>query len=71
MPLILSIDTSLEEASICIAEGERVIDMKKNLRQTDHAAWIQTAIGDTLRDAGKTMRDLSAVAVTAGPGSYT
>ncbi len=71
MALILSIDTSLEEASICIAEGERVIDMKKNLRQTDHAAWIQTAIGDMLRDAGQTMRDLSAVAVTAGPGSYT
>lgn len=71
MPLILSIDTSLEEASICISEGEDVIDIRKNQRQTDHAAWIQMAIGDMLRDAGHTMRDLSAVAVTAGPGSYT
>lgn len=71
MPLILSIDTSLEEASICIAEGDETIDIKKNVRQMDHAAWIQTAIGDMLRRAGRTMSDLSAVAVTAGPGSYT
>ena len=44
MALILSIDTSLEEAAVCIAEDKHILAVKKNSRQMDHAAWIQTAI---------------------------
>jgi tRNA threonylcarbamoyladenosine biosynthesis protein TsaB len=61
----------MEEAAICIAEDKDVIAVKRNSRQTDHAAWIHTAINDMLSEAGKTIGELSAVAVTSGPGSYT
>jgi tRNA threonylcarbamoyladenosine biosynthesis protein TsaB len=71
MALILSIDTSLEEATVCIAEEEHVIVIKKNSRQTDHAAWIQTAIKNMFLESERSLGELSAIAITAGPGSYT
>lgn len=42
-----------------------------NGAQKDHAAWIQVAISDLVKQCGLTMQDLDAVAVTEGPGSYT
>lgn len=71
MPLILSIDTSLEEAGICLSDEAHVIAVKKNGRQSDHAAWIHTAIKEMLAEAGKTIAQLAAIAVSSGPGSYT
>jgi tRNA threonylcarbamoyladenosine biosynthesis protein TsaB len=69
--IILNIDTATEQASICISkEGVPLID-KKNTDQKDHAAWIQVAISEILKEAALTMQDLQAVAVTEGPGSYT
>lgn len=71
MALILSIDTALEQASVGIAEGKHVLAVKKNNSQMDHAAWIQVAIREILTETERKTGDLSAVAVTAGPGSYT
>lgn len=71
MALILCIDTALEEASVCIAHDNHVLVVKKNSRQMDHAAWIQTAIREMFIETGRSINDLSAVAVAAGPGSYT
>ena len=71
MALILNIDTATEEAGICLAADGAVVAMAVNPEQRDHAAWLHTAIEKTLRDAGARINDLHAVAVTAGPGSYT
>ncbi|HUQ66542.1 MAG TPA: tRNA (adenosine(37)-N6)-threonylcarbamoyltransferase complex dimerization subunit type 1 TsaB [Flavitalea sp.] len=71
MALILSIDTALEDASLCIAEDAQVLGVRKNNRQTDHAAWIQVAIKDLLTETERKLSELSAIAVCAGPGSYT
>ncbi len=43
----------------------------ENNSQKDHAAWIQMAINTLLQKHGYTIQQLQAVAVTAGPGSYT
>lgn len=71
MALILCIDTSLEEAAVCLADDGDVINIRKNNNQVDHAAWIQLAIRDMLKESDRSLEQLSAVAVTAGPGSYT
>ena len=71
MALILSIDTSLEEAAVCIAEDKHILAVKKNSRQMDHAAWIQTAIKEMFSETDRKINNISAVAVAAGPGSYT
>jgi tRNA threonylcarbamoyladenosine biosynthesis protein TsaB len=71
MALILSIDTALEEASVCISEEHEVLAVKRNDRQSDHAAWIHVAIRQLFDETQREMSQLSAVAVAAGPGSYT
>ena len=71
MALILSIDTALEEASVCISEDAEVLAVRRNSTQTDHAAWIQVAISQLFAETERQMNQLSAVAVSAGPGSYT
>ena len=71
MSLILNIDTALETASISLAKDGKAISTVVNKEQKDHAAWLQTAIAELLKVSGFELKDLSAVAVTIGPGSYT
>ena len=71
MSLILNIDTSTENATLCIADEGVSISSSQNTNQKDHASWIHPAIEDLLRGASSSLSDLKAVAVTAGPGSYT
>jgi tRNA threonylcarbamoyladenosine biosynthesis protein TsaB len=71
MALILNIDTATEKASICLAREGKTLALLANDTQKEHAAWLHTAIEQIMRDTGVQLRDLQAVAVTAGPGSYT
>ena len=71
MPLILNIDTSTESASICLADGEHCLCLLSNPTQKDHASWLHPAIQEALQSCNKKVPDLSAVGITAGPGSYT
>jgi tRNA threonylcarbamoyladenosine biosynthesis protein TsaB len=71
MALILSIDTATETASISLGDESGVIDVVMNENQKDHAAWIHDAIKQMLQKDGRSLQQLNAVAVTAGPGSYT
>jgi tRNA threonylcarbamoyladenosine biosynthesis protein TsaB len=69
--LFLTIDTAVAGASICLAEGSRVIGYRENEEQKESAAWLQPAIRDLCLEAGVPLRNLTAVAVSTGPGSYT
>src|SRR5579872_6938935 len=71
MALILNIDTATEEAGISLAADGEVMAMAVNPQQRDHAAWLHSAVEKMMHDAGTRITDLQAVAVTAGPGSYT
>lgn len=71
MSLLLHIDTALGKASVSLASGEALIAVKENQDMRDQAAWIHTAIRDLLQENGCTTASLSAIAVVAGPGSYT
>ena len=71
MALLLNIDTATENASICISKDGKPLRTMVNNQQRDHAAWIQPAIETILKETQNTARDLSGIAVTAGPGSYT
>jgi tRNA threonylcarbamoyladenosine biosynthesis protein TsaB len=71
MAIILNIDTSTELAGISLSKDGESIVSAENKDQKDHAAWLQVAIADMMKKAGYHFSDLSAVAVTDGPGSYT
>jgi len=68
---ILNIDTAVQSASVCISDNARVLGMKLNPSQKDHAAWLHLAVRELLSEQGLTLQQLNAVAISAGPGSYT
>ncbi len=71
MSLILNIDTSTSTASIALGHDGKIVDSAFNPDQKDHAAWIHVAIKNLLANNNHSLLSLDAVAVTAGPGSYT
>ena len=71
MSLLLHIDTAVENASLCISKDGLLLSMAENKNQKDHAAWIQPAIQSLMLEAGYTLNQLKAIAVSNGPGSYT
>ena len=71
MSLILNIDTATETAQVSFAKDGIVLQSLHNDLQKDHAAFLQTAIQQLAKAAAVSLTDVDAIAVTAGPGSYT
>ena len=71
MSLILNIDTAVEIASVCLAKDNEILQLALNENQNDHASWLHITIADVLQKTGSIVNELSAVAVSIGPGSYT
>ncbi len=71
MALILNIDTSSPVCSVCIADRGQVVAQRDDLTGNQHASLLAILAQETLREAGITPRELSAVALSSGPGSYT
>ena len=71
MACILNIDTAITNASVCLSKDDELINIRVNDNQKDHAAWLQPAIKELLTVSGIDLKELSAVAVSIGPGSYT
>lgn len=71
MSLILHIETAVEGASICLAREQQLIAFKQNKDIKDSAAWLHNAIQALFADNGIPLQQLEAIAVSAGPGSYT
>jgi len=69
MSFILNIDTAVDIASVCLSEDGEALQLVTNENQKDHAAWLHPAIEKILD--GLKMKDIRAVAVSIGPGSYT
>jgi tRNA threonylcarbamoyladenosine biosynthesis protein TsaB len=70
-PLLLSIDTATEHASVCLTQGDELVVIKSNEDQKSHASFLQPAIKAICDEAGVQLSAIDAVAVTIGPGSYT
>jgi len=71
MALILNIDTATDYASLALSKDGKLLELMKNPELRDHASWIHQAVHDLLIKCGYSLQDLDAIAVTAGPGSYT
>jgi len=71
MSLILNIDCSSEHAYISIAKNGTCLASLNNTHQKDHAAFLQTGILQLIQGQHFDLQQLDAIAVSAGPGSYT
>jgi tRNA threonylcarbamoyladenosine biosynthesis protein TsaB len=71
MTLILNMDTSGPLASVSIASDGKVLHSMEHRNEKDDAVFLAPAISELLQITRLTARHLSAVAISAGPGSYT
>ena len=71
MSLILNIETATELCSIAIHENGRLRVLKEASKQYSHASEITLLIEACISELNISMKDLDAVAVSKGPGSYT
>jgi tRNA threonylcarbamoyladenosine biosynthesis protein TsaB len=72
MTYILHIETATKNCSVAIAQsGQTVICREIAEEGYSHAEKLHVFIEETLAEAGIAYKDLSAIAVSQGPGSYT
>ena len=71
MSLILNIDTSSSVCSVCLAENGDVIEERNEVSENKHASQLTILIREIVENQKMKLRDLSAVAISSGPGSYT
>ena len=71
MSIILNIDTSIETASVSIAKDGVIQAYLINTVQKDHASFLHNSIKLLLTKSSLDIKQLDAIAVTNGPGSYT
>ena len=72
MGYILNIETATKNCSVALAKNGETILCKEMAEQGfSHAEKLHLFIEEIIKDAGITFSDLSAVAVSQGPGSYT
>lgn len=72
MSLILHIETSTKACSVALAEGGHLL--ANDFRLFEHYAHAETLnpmIQTVMKSGGRNFKDLDAIAVSSGPGSYT
>ena len=68
---ILLIETATDVCSAAITDGKRIISARYTSEPKSQASGLAPMIDEVLKEAGLSAKDLSAVAVSSGPGSYT
>jgi tRNA threonylcarbamoyladenosine biosynthesis protein TsaB len=71
MALILNIETATQICSTCLSRDGHVIAIRETTESNSHALLLGTFIQELFSEAGLTIDNLDAVAVSSGPGSYT
>ncbi|MGL2965729.1 tRNA (adenosine(37)-N6)-threonylcarbamoyltransferase complex dimerization subunit type 1 TsaB [Flavobacterium sp. XGLA_31] len=72
MTYIINIETATKNCSVSLAKDGITVSCKEIAEQGySHAEKLHVFIEEILKETGVTVRDLKAIAVSKGPGSYT
>jgi tRNA threonylcarbamoyladenosine biosynthesis protein TsaB len=71
MTKILCLETATEICSVAISINGQVVGLKETSDQNSHSEKLTVFIAELLEECGLSIRDIDAVAVSMGPGSYT
>ena len=72
MPYILNIETATKNCSVALAKDGKTILCKEIAEEGySHAERLHVFIDEIIKEVGITFQELSAIAVSQGPGSYT
>ncbi|WP_017258623.1 tRNA (adenosine(37)-N6)-threonylcarbamoyltransferase complex dimerization subunit type 1 TsaB [Pedobacter arcticus] len=71
MSLILQIETATQTCSVALAQNGELLNVIEKTDRNIHASNITLFIEEVLKQSNKSFKDLDAIAVSMGPGSYT
>lgn len=71
MATILNIETATSICSVAIGIDGKCVALKESNEGRTHAEFITVFIDEVIKTAGIEYKDLDAIAVSSGPGSYT
>ena len=69
--LILAFETSAKAASVALMDGSKLLGESYQNTGLTHSQTLMVMAEDLLKQCGKAVSDLTAVAVAEGPGSFT
>ena len=69
--LILAFETSAKAASVALVENGKLLGESYQNTGLTHSQTLMVMAEDLLKQCGKTVNDITAVAVAEGPGSFT
>ena len=70
-PIILAIDTATGPCSAAIWRDGKIASYQENLRTVTQSVSLMPLIEAALKESGTTYKELTCVAATIGPGSFT
>jgi tRNA threonylcarbamoyladenosine biosynthesis protein TsaB len=71
MAKILNIETATSVCSVAVGINGKCVALKETNEGRTHAEFITVFIDEVIKKAGIEYKDLDAIAVSSGPGSYT
>ena len=72
MAIILALDTSTKNCSVALFNGNKIIALKEqNSAGYTHAEQLTLFIDQVVKSASVTLKEIKAIAISKGPGSYT
>lgn len=71
MAYFLCIETATPVCSVALCENDKVIELFESTKKNSHAEVVAVFIDQILKKTDLKSSDLSAIAVSKGPGSYT
>jgi tRNA threonylcarbamoyladenosine biosynthesis protein TsaB len=69
--MVLCIETATNLCSVALCGNDGVISLRESNEMKSHASMLTVFIDEILKESGLMARELEAVAVGKGPGSYT
>lgn len=70
-PVILYIETATDICSVAVSQGEELLALVESGAERSHATLLNRFIREACATAGKDLKQVDAIAVSKGPGSYT
>jgi len=71
MSLILNIETATQFCSVGVSDNGRILAIRESSEKNIHASKVTVFAEEVCSEAKMSMKNLQAIAVSMGPGSYT
>ncbi len=69
--MILNIETATQICSVSLSKGKEIIALRENDEKNSHAVQLSVFIEELLKTSGVSRKEIKAIAISKGPGSYT